>query len=67
MRVLKVRSRNCDFEGNGAIKLKKVMRNRFIKGNYTHVQIDGDIVKCEVIDAVSGSKGISQYSNVWVY
>lgn len=66
MRVLKVRERNCDFESNGTIKLKHVMRNRFINGNYTHVQLNGEVIECQIIDGLTGSREVSQWSNVWI-
>lgn len=66
MKILKVKKRNCEFDWNGTIKLKPVFRNRFIKNNYTHVQLNGKVIKCDVIDGISGSRKISQYSNVWI-
>ena len=43
MRIMKVKNKHVKHDANGTSCLKYVMRCRFIKNNYTHVQLGSNV------------------------
>lgn len=48
MKILKVKQKSVIFDANGTKCLRYVIGNRFLKNDYTHVQIDGKIYPTNV-------------------
>lgn len=47
-RILRLRERNVDFTLGKNGVLKRVMGNRFVKNNYTHIQLGGVVRKASI-------------------
>lgn len=58
-KILRVRERNVDFTLGKNGVLKRVMGNRFVKNNYTHIQLSGVVHKASI------SQGV-YYPIVWI-
>jgi hypothetical protein len=52
MRILKVKDRSIDYNGNGTKNLRYVMAQRFKKNGYTHVQLLGIVYPVLIISGI---------------
>ena len=59
-KIMRVRDRNVDFSIGKVGVLKRVMGNRFIKHNYTHVQLRG------FVHQVNVSRGFFDAKIIWI-
>lgn len=52
MRILKVRERNVDFNGNGPVNSFQVMGQRFRKNGYSHIQMTNTVFSAHVMSGI---------------
>lgn len=52
MKILKVKKKSLDYNGNGTINLKFVMGKRFKNNKYTHVKVGSVVYNASVMSGL---------------